>query len=100
MTTYTGTFVGYPLAFINSNFSFLLEYYNFMSPANALAKSTYLKVCFRFDKGGTINIQEQNFCRFPAYSSYFCPLLATIRALDRWKSCDLDPPLISSAIRI
>ena len=90
MTTYTGTFVGYPIAFINSNLSFLLEYSIFMSPANVLSKAAYLGVCFRFDKGGTRNIQEQTFCRFPADSSYFCPLLAALRALDRCTSCDLD----------
>ena len=73
MSTYAGNFVGYSIDFINSNFYFLYEYYHFVSPANALAKSSYLIVHFHFDKGGTGNFQERTFCRFPADRSSFSP---------------------------
>ena len=66
MSAYTGTFTVYPIAFINTDFSFLSDSSHFVSPANALAKSTYLIVHFHFDKGGTGNFQERTFCRFPA----------------------------------
>ena len=56
ISAYTGTFAGYPIALINADFSFLLEYSHFLSPTNALTKSTYLIVFFRFDKKGTANI--------------------------------------------
>ena len=62
-----------------------------MYPVNVLKKATYLRVRFFFDKGGTGNLQEQTFCRFPSDRSSFPPLLAAICALDRWTSCDLDP---------
>ena len=91
MSAYAGIFAGYPTAFINANFSFLSESSHFVSPANALAKVTYLIVCFFFDKGGTGNIQERTFCRFLADRSSFCPLLAALHTLDRWLSCDLYP---------
>ena len=58
ISAYKGTFAFYPIAFINDNFSFLLESSHFMYPAGALAKSTYLRVCFCFNKGFTGNIQE------------------------------------------
>ena len=91
MSAYVGTFVGYPIAFINADFYFLLEYSHFVSPANDLAKSIYLIVRFRFDKGGTRNIQERTFCRFPADILSFFFLLTDLRTLDRWTSCNLNP---------
>ena len=81
MSPYTGTFAGYSIAFINSDFSFMLESYHFVSPTNALSKATYIKVCFRFDKGGTGNIQECTFRCFLADRSSFCPLRTLLRAL-------------------
>ena len=58
MSNYAGTFTGYPIAFINDEFFFLLESSHFVSPTNALAKATYLRVRFYFDKEGTGNLQE------------------------------------------
>ena len=49
MSAYTCTFVGYPLAFINDDFSFLLGYYDSVSHAYAFTKATYLRVRFRFE---------------------------------------------------
>ena len=91
MSAYVGTFAGYLIAFINADFYFILVSSHFVSPANALSKSTYLRVCFRFDKGGTGNIQERTLHRFPAYRSPFCRLLAALFALGSWTSCDLNP---------
>ena len=65
MSAYASNFVGYPIAFINANFYFLSESSHFVSPANHLAKATYLRVCSHFDKGGTGNLQERTFRRFP-----------------------------------
>ena len=62
-----------------------------MSPANALSKATYLRIRFCFDKGGTRNLQERTFCRFPSDRSSFYPLLAALCALECWTSCDLYP---------
>ena len=59
--------------------------------ANALNKAIYLKVWFCFYNGGTGNLQERTFRLFLADRSSFLILLAGLRALDRWKSCDLDP---------
>ena len=64
MSAFTGTFTGYPTAFINNKLYFLSELSHFVSPVNYLAKSTYLRVRIRFDKGGTGNIQERTFCCF------------------------------------
>ena len=83
--------MGYPITFINSDFSFLSKSSHFVFPANALAKATYLRIRFRFDKEGTKNIQERTFRRFPADRSFFCPLLVALCALYRWASCNLDP---------
>ena len=91
MSNYGGTFTEYPITFINAELSFSLELSHVVSPVNALAQKTYLRVCFRFDKGGTGNIQERTFCRFLADRSSFCPLLAALHTLDRWLSCDLYP---------
>ena len=75
MSAFAGTFTGYPTEFINNKFYFLSELSHFVSPVNSLAKSTYLRVCIRFDKGGTGNIQERIFCRFldlsPPLSTFF-----------------------------
>ena len=91
MSAYAGTFAGYPIAFINAEFYFLSEPYHFVSPANALNKSTYLIVLFCFDTGGTVNIQVQTFHSLPADRPSFCPLPAALRALDGWKSWNLHP---------
>ena len=42
MFAYAVTFAGYPISFSNYNFSFILESSQFVSPANALTKVTYL----------------------------------------------------------
>ena len=91
MSAYAGTFLGYPIAFINPYFSFLSKSSHFVSPVNFLAIATYIRVCFRFDKGGTGNLQERNFCRFPIYRSSYCPLLAALYALYHLISCNIDP---------
>ena len=91
MPAYTGTFAGYTIAVINYDFSFLLESYHFVSPINTLAKAASLTVRFLFYKGCTVNIQELNFCRFPADISSLCPLRAALHALDRWRSFNIDP---------
>ena len=52
MSAYAGTFSGYPIVFINVNFLFMLESSHFVSPSDALTKSTYLGVRFLFNKGG------------------------------------------------
>ena len=98
MSAYAGIFAGYPTAFINANFSFLSESSHFLFPANILAKYTYLRVCFPFDKGGTGNLKEQTFRRFPEDRSSFFTLLAALLSMYRWTSCNLDPSLISSTI--
>ena len=90
ISAYAGTFAVYPIACINADFSFLSEFSHFVSPANAFSKATYLKVRFRFDKGGTGNLQDRTFRRFPVDRLSFSPLLAAIRTLDSWTSCDLD----------
>ena len=90
MSAYSDTFAVYPIAFINADFPFLYESPHFLSPVNAPTKATYLRVRFRFDKGGTRNLHERTFRRFPADRSSFCHLLAALRALDRWTSCNLD----------
>ena len=66
MSAYASTFAGYPIFFINSDFSVLSESSLFVSPTNALSKSIYLMVPFCFDNGGTVNLQERTFHRFPA----------------------------------
>ena len=66
MSAYAGTFAGYPIAFINSDFYFLSEFSHFVSPNNAISKATYLITYFRFDNGGTVNLQEQTFHHLPA----------------------------------
>ena len=58
MSAYTGTFTVYPIAFINTDFSFLSDSSHFVSPANALAKATDINFFFRFNKGSTENLQE------------------------------------------
>ena len=78
------------IAFINAYFQFLLEYSYFVYPTKALAKATYLRVCFRCYKGGTGKIQERTFRRFLAYILSFCPLLSALCALDCWNYCNLD----------
>ena len=90
MSSYAGTFAGYTISFINAKFYFLLESYHFVSPAKNLAKATYIGIRFRFDKGGTRNIQERTFRSFPEDRSSFCHLLAALHTLDRWTSCDLN----------
>ena len=91
MSAYTGTFAGYPISFNNAKFYLLSESSYFVSPSNALNNATYIRVHFRFNKGGTGNLQERTFNCFPEDRSYFCPLLAALCALDRWASCNLDP---------
>ena len=90
MSTYTGSFAGYPIAFTNADLSFLSESSHFVSTTNSLAKATYLRVRLYFDKGGTRNLQERAFHRFQADRSSFCPLFAALHATDRWTSCDLN----------
>ena len=91
MSAYKGTFASYPIAFINSDFSFMLQSSQFPPLADKLCKSIYLRVCFHFDKVGTGNLQERIFHHFPPDRSSFWPLLAVIRAMDHWKSYNLDP---------
>ena len=69
----------------------MLEYCHFVSNVNTLAKATYLRVSFRFDKGGTGNLQGWTFHRFPVEISSFCPLPAAICDLDHWTTWDLNP---------
>ena len=42
MSIYAGNFAGYPIVFINTYLSFLLESSHFVSPADSLAKASYL----------------------------------------------------------
>ena len=90
MSAYTGTFSGYPINFINDDFSFFSESSHFVSPSNALSKAIYLRFYFFLDKGGTENIQERTFSRLPVERSSFFPLLTALHTLERWTSCDLD----------
>ena len=43
MCTYTGTFAGYNILFINSYFSFMLESSHFVYSADSLSKASYLR---------------------------------------------------------
>ena len=90
MSAYTCNFAGYLIALINSDLYFLSESSHSVSTANDLIKATYLRVCFRFDKLCTGNIQERTFRRFPADISSFFPLLAALHTLDRYTYCDIN----------
>ena len=79
------------IVFINADLSFLSGSSQFVPPSNFLAKATCHRVRFCFDKGGTRNIQERTFRRFPPDRSSFCTLLALLCALDCWTPCNLNP---------
>ena len=90
-THYTGDYAGFPLAFIPSDVTFLTSSLHFVPASEALTQASYVRIHFRFDKGGTGNLQERTFQRFPSDRPTFCPLRAILRALHRWTSLDLDP---------
>ena len=81
----------YPIAFINDYLYFLLQSSPFLSLADDLCKSIYLRVWFHFDKVGTGNLQERIFHHFLPERSFFCPLLAVLFAMDHWTSYNIDP---------
>lgn len=88
---YAGAYAGFPIAFIPADFTFLSASQHFIPHTEAQSSAVYVRVRFRFDKGGTGNMQERTFKRFSKASNIFCPLAAVLRALSRWESCDLDP---------
>ena len=90
-THYTGDYAGFPIAFIPSDITFLTSTLHYVPADAALDQASYVRVCFRFDKGGTGNIQERTFQRFPPNRPSFCPLRAALRAIARWQSLDIDP---------
>ena len=90
-THYSGKYAGYPIAFTTSDFQFLTDTMNIVPHSSALADAVYLRVRFRFDKGGTGNIQFRTFRRFPPERSDFCPLRAVLCAFRRWEQFQLDP---------
>ena len=86
LTHYAGEFAGYPLAFVPSDITFLTETMHYVPIHDAAKKAQLVKVRFRFDKGGTGNVQFRTFKRFSADRRNYCPLLATLRATQRWST--------------
>ena len=89
-SVYAGPFAGYPIAFTPEDFTFLSSSSHFLSLDQAWKHATYVRVRFRFDKGGTGNIQERTFLCFPPPRASFCPLLAVLRVLTRWSHFHLE----------
>ena len=90
-THYSGNFASHPIAFTASDFTFLDKHQHFVSEPRAKSDATFLQVSFHFDKGGTGNIQFRTFQHFPPDRDSFCPLLAVLRTLTRWRHFNLAP---------
>ena len=91
LSHYAAEFAGYPLAFVPDDVSFLDASLHFIPPELAISKAEFVRIRFKFDKGGTGNLSCRTFKRFPPEKSTFCPLLAATRALARWRSHNLSP---------
>ena len=91
LTYYAGNFAGYLLAFVAEDFTFLSASLHFIPAKQAQKQAAFIHICFRFDKGGTGNIQFCTFKRFQQERQAFCPLLAAVQALQRWENQHLDP---------
>ena len=66
LTYYTGEFTGYPIAIVESDISFLSESMHIIPSSEAIDKVIFVRVRFRFDKGGTGNVQTHTFRQFPS----------------------------------
>ena len=86
---YTGQYAGFPIAFIPDDISFLTKSRVIIPPSKALSDGHFVRVRFKFDKGGTGNLIFRTFQRLDSSKSAFCPLLAALRALNRWSSLHL-----------
>ena len=78
-SAYTASFGGWPIAFTNQDFSYLSSTLTEVSWTHASTQSTYVRIRFRYDKGGTGNFSTRTFRRLdtslPSAQLYLCPLL-------------------------
>ena len=58
---YAGTFAGFPIAFIAEDISFLTASKTFIPFSQAISSAAYVRVRFKFDKGGTGNLSFRTF---------------------------------------
>ena len=87
LTYYAGEFAGYPIAFVASDITFLSDSMHLVPSSEAISQASFVRVRFRFDKGGTGNVQTRTFRRFPSTRKAFCPLHAACRAINRTLFC-------------
>ena len=88
---FAGQFAGYPLAFAPEDISFLSSSRLLIPSNQALTQAAFVRIRFKFDKGGTGNLTFRTFKQFSKDKSDFCPLLAALRALQHWNSFQLHP---------
>ena len=88
---YAGAFANYPLAFIPEDISFLSSQCDIIPSSHAASDATFIRIRFKFDKGGTGNLTSRTFKRLPLAHAAYCPLLASLWALDRWSKHNLPP---------
>lgn len=89
-TQFTGPFAGFPIALTVADFEFLTANKTFVPWTQAASTATYVRVRFRFDKGGTGNFSVRTFRQLPKSSAQFCPVNTAIRILTRWSSISSD----------
>ena len=87
---FAGTFAGMPLALTISDFEFLDSTKSVIPWTQASLLAKYVRVRFRFDKGGTGNFSVRTLRRFPKGPDTYCPVAATIRSINRWYSISGD----------
>jgi len=93
VSTTTGTFGGWPMALAPSDFTFLSSSLCQIPWLQAETHASYIRVRFRYDKGGSCNFSERTFRRLQdldALSQFLCPVATGVRILHRWHSISAD----------
>lgn len=87
---FAGAFAGLPIAFTVSDFEFLDSSKALIPWTEASLTAQYVRIRFRFDKGGTGNFSIRTLRRFPKGPDTYCPVAASIRSINRWYSISGD----------
>lgn len=80
---FTKEWRGYPIAFVNSDITFLNRSRCLIQTSQAHLDAQYVQVRFRFDKGGGQNFSVRTFRHLPQ-EPFLCPVQTSLRILTRW----------------
>ena len=80
---FTREWRGYPIAFVNSDITFLNSSRCIIHTSRANQEAQYVQIRFRFDKGGGQNFSVRTFRTLPS-EPFLCPVLTALRILTRW----------------